>query len=231
MGVGLRRRSVCDLSEERQRVERLFAIEEEARASGFDVIAGVDEVGRGCLAGPVYAAAVVFPRPVRLSGLDDSKAVLPEVRDALAPRIRAEAMGVGIGAATAAEIDAVGIVGATLLAMRRALENLKASGCEPRLVLFDAVHLPGLGAEQRAYIRGDARVACIAAASVVAKTARDRFMEELDAAFPCYGFASHRGYATPEHLTALRRHGPSPAHRLTFDRVLARRRAGSARAA
>jgi len=212
-------------------VERLFAIEEEARASGFDVVAGVDEVGRGCLAGPVYAAAVVFPRPVALPGLDDSKVVLPEVRDRLDPRIRASALGVGLGAATAAEIDAVGIVEATLLAMRRALENLRAAGCRPRLVLFDAVGLPGLGAEQRSFIHGDARVACIAAASIVAKTARDRFMEELDAAFPCYGFAAHRGYATPEHLAALRRHGPSPAHRLTFDRVLARRRAGSARAA
>jgi ribonuclease HII len=231
MGVGLRRRSACDLSEERLRVKRLFAIEEEAHASGFDVIAGVDEVGRGCLAGPVYAAAVVFARPVPLPGLDDSKVVLPEVRDALTPRIRAAASGVGLGAATAAEIDAVGIAEATLLAMRRALENLTAGGCAPRLVLLDAVRLPGLGAEQRSFIRGDARVACIAAASIVAKTARDLFMEELDASFPCYGFASHRGYATPEHLAALKRHGPSPAHRLTFDRVLARRRAGTARAA
>src|SRR5260221_11873113 len=103
--------------------------------------------------------------------------------------------------------------------MRRALENLRAWFCEPGLGLFYAVHLPGLGAEQRAYIRGDARVACIAAASVVAKTARDRYMEELDTAFPYYGFASHRGYATPEHLSALRRHGPSPRHGFTFDPV------------
>jgi ribonuclease HII len=231
MGVGLKRRLACDLSEERFRVERLFAIEEEARASGFDVVAGVDEVGRGCLAGPVYAAAVVFPHPAALSGLDDSKVVLPEVREALAPRIRAAADGVGIGAATAAEIDAVGIVEATLLAMRRALENLKATGCVPRLVLFDAVHLPGLAADQRSFIRGDARVACIAAASIVAKTARDRFMEDLHLSFPYYGFASHRGYATPEHIAALRRHGPSPVHRLTFDHVLVRRRAGNAQAA
>lgn len=190
----------------------------------------MDEVGRGCLAGPVYAAAVAFPGPALLPGLDDSKVLLPEVRAALVPRIRAAASGAGLGAATAAEIDAVGIVEATLLAMRRALENLGAAGCWPRLVLFDAVGLPGLGADQRSYIHGDARVACIAAASIVAKTARDGFMEELDTLFPCYGFASHRGYATPEHLIALRRHGPSPAHRLTFDRVLVRR-AGSARAA
>ncbi|MGA7991183.1 MAG: ribonuclease HII, partial [Thermoanaerobaculia bacterium] len=131
----------------------------------------------------------------------------------------------------AAEIDAIGIVDATLLAMRRALENLARAGAIPTLVLFDAVHMPGLDVPQRAYIRGDARVAAIAAASIVAKAARDARMNELDVVFPCYGFASHRGYATPEHCAALRRHGPSPEHRLTFDRVLVRRRAVTPRAA
>ena len=165
-----------------------------------------------------------------LLGLDDSKALLPEVREDLTGRIRAVAVGVGIGAATAAEIDALGIVDASLLAMRRALENLARAGALPTLVLFDAVHLPGLGVPQRAYIRGDGRVGAIAAASIVAKTARDARMGELDVVFPPYGFASHRGYATPEHIAALRRHGPSPEHRLTFDRVLVRRRAGAPRA-
>jgi ribonuclease HII len=115
--------------------------------------------------------------------------------------------------------------------MRRALENLARMGVVPTLVLFDAVRLPGLDVPQRSYIRGDGRVGAIAAASIVAKTARDARMGELDGVFPFYGFASHRGYATPEHLAALRRHGPSPEHRLTFDRVLVRRRAGASRAA
>jgi ribonuclease HII len=230
MGPGAGR-NACDLGSERKRVSGLFRIEEEARAEGYRIVAGVDEVGRGCLAGPVYAGAVAFHGPELLLGLDDSKALLPEVREDLDVRIRAAAVGVAIGAATAAEIDALGIVDATLLAMRRALENLMRAGAVPTLVLFDAVRLPGLGVPQRAYIRGDARVGAIAAASIVAKTARDARMGELDFTFPYYGFASHRGYATPEHLAALKRHGPSPEHRLTFDRVLVRRRAGAPRAA
>ena len=222
-------RNACDLARERERVERLFAIEEEARAEGHLLIAGVDEVGRGCLAGPVYAGAVAFDRRVTLPGLDDSKALLPEVRRALASRIREAARGAQVGAATAAEIDAIGIVAATLLAMRRALELLRGAGLAPSLVLVDAVRVPGIEVAQRAYIRGDGRVAAIAAASIVAKVARDARMEELEKRFPVYGFGSHRGYATPEHISALRRHGPSPEHRLTFDRVLVRR--GASRAA
>ncbi|HSB35990.1 MAG TPA: ribonuclease HII [Thermoanaerobaculia bacterium] len=215
-----RRPSACDLSGERVRVRRLFDIEVAARAEGFRVVAGVDEVGRGCLAGPVYAGAVVFGGGTEMAGLDDSKVLDPQVRTDLAGRIRRRALGVGVGAATAAEIDALGIAPATLLAMRRALGSLSESGTAPDLVLFDAVTLPGLDVPQRAFVRGDARVACIAAASVVAKDARDRAMDELDRALPYYGFGSHRGYGTPEHLGALRRHGPSPEHRLTFDRVL-----------
>jgi ribonuclease HII len=230
MGPGARR-NACDLESERERVLALFGIEIEARAQGHRLVAGVDEVGRGCLAGPVYAGAVLFEGPVPLAGLDDSKALLPEVREDLAARIRRAAAGVAVGASTAAEIDALGIVDATLLAMRRALENAARAGAIPTLVLFDAVHMPGLDVPQRAYVRGDARVAAIAAASIVAKAARDARMDELDAVFPCYGFASHRGYATPEHIAALQRHGPSPEHRLTFDRVLVRRRAVTPRAA
>ncbi|MFI5180266.1 MAG: ribonuclease HII [Thermoanaerobaculia bacterium] len=210
----------CDLPAERERLKRLFAIEEASRLEGRKCVAGVDEVGRGCLAGPVYAAAAVFAGFEPLSGLDDSKALVPEVREDLAVRIRARALGVGLGEASAAEIDAIGIAPATLLAMRRALEMLEKGGLFPDLVLFDAVTLPGLDAAQQAFIRGDARVACIAAASVVAKTERDRRMEALDAEWPFYGFSSHRGYGTAAHLAALRRHGPSPEHRLTFDGVL-----------
>jgi ribonuclease HII len=206
----------------------LFAIEDEARAGGHLLIAGVDEVGRGCLAGPVYAGAVVFDRRVALPGLDDSKALLPEVRESLASRIREVARGAKVGAATAAEVDAIGIVAATLLAMRRALDLLRGAGLLPSLVLVDAVRVPGLEIAQRAYVRGDRRVAVIAAASIVAKVARDARMDELERRFPVYGFGSHRGYGTPEHLSALRRHGPCPEHRLTFDRVVVRRGAPKA---
>jgi ribonuclease HII len=221
-------RSACDLATERERLAGLFAIEDEARAGGHLLIAGVDEVGRGCLAGPVYAGAVVFDRRVALPGLDDSKALLPEVRESLASRIREVARAAKVGAATAAEVDAIGIVAATLLAMRRALDLLRGAGLLPSLVLVDAVRVPGLEIAQRAYVRGDGRVAAIAAASIVAKVARDARMDELDGRFPVYGFGSHRGYGTPEHLSALRRHGPCPEHRLTFDRVVVRRGAPKA---
>jgi ribonuclease HII len=221
-------RSACDLATERERLAGLFAIEDEARAGGHLLIAGVDEVGRGCLAGPVYAGAVVFDRRVALPGLDDSKALLPEVRESLASRIREVARGAEVGAATAAEVDAIGIVAATFLAMRRALDLLRGVGLFPSLVLVDAVRVPGLEIAQRAYVRGDGRVAAIAAASIVAKVARDARMDELERRFPIYGFGSHRGYGTPEHLSALRRHGPCPEHRLTFDRVVVRRGAPKA---
>jgi ribonuclease HII len=221
-------RSACDLATERERLAGLFAIEDEARAGGHLLIAGVDEVGRGCLAGPVYAGAVVFDRRVALPGLDDSKALLPEVRESLASRIREVARGAEVGAATAAEVDAIGIVAATLLAMRRALDFLRGAGLLPSLVLVDAVRVPGLEIAQRAYVRGDRRVAVIAAASIVAKVARDARMDELERRFPVYGFGSHRGYGTPEHLSALRRYGPCPEHRLTFDRVVVRRGAPKA---
>jgi ribonuclease HII len=183
-------------------------------------VAGVDEVGRGCLAGPVYAGAAVLSPDRPILGLDDSKVLVREVREDLAARILRSATGVGLGAATPAEIDALGIVEATFLAMRRAIAALTASGVVPDLILFDAVHVPGLTTSQRAFIRGDSRVACIAAASIVAKTERDRQMERIHTQYPHYGFGSHKGYATPEHLSALMRHGPSPVHRLTFDRVL-----------
>lgn len=210
----------CDLSSERRRVLRLFSVEDEARVDGFCVVAGVDEVGRGCLAGPVYAGAVALDGTDPIPGLDDSKALCWEVREDLAARIRRRARGAAVGAASASEIDTLGIVPATLLAMRRALEGLRAGGVAPDLVLFDAVTVPGLDVPQRAFVRGDARVACIAAASIVAKDARDRAMERLDRDWPFYGFAQHRGYGTSAHLGALRRHGPSPQHRLTFEGVL-----------
>ncbi len=217
--------AACRLADERARLVRLLEEEERARAEGYRVIAGVDEVGRGCLAGSVYAGAVVLGPGFLIPGLDDSKALEPEVREAVDRTIRRSGAGVGLGAATSAEIDALGIAVATELAMRRALAALARAGFPADLVLVDAVRIPGLGIEQRAFVKGDARVAAIAAASVVAKTARDREMESWHARYPYYGFSSNRGYGTPDHLRALLRHGPSPIHRLTFDRVLPSRRA------
>lgn len=233
VGRGVRRTSgvrpvsrslACSLADERARVGRLLEEEDRARADGYRVIAGVDEVGRGCLAGPVYAGAAVLPCGHVIAGLDDSKALEPEVREALTRSLRRSGAGLGLGAATSAEIDALGIAVATELAMRRALAALARSGFAPDLVLVDAVRIPGLSVEQRAFVKGDARVAAIAAASIVAKTARDHEMECWDDRYPYYGFASNRGYGTPDHLRALERHGPSPIHRLSFDRVLPSRR-------
>ena len=180
----------------------------------------MDEVGRGCLAGPVYAGAVVLDPRAEVLGLDDSKRLLPGVRQALDRRIRAHAVGIAVGLASPAEIDALGIARATELAMRRAVDGLRLAGVEPDLLLLDAVHLPGVAIEQRSFVRGDQRVAAIAAASIVAKVARDRFMDVLHRLMPYYGFDGNRGYGTAFHLAALRRHGASPVHRLTFDRVL-----------
>jgi ribonuclease HII len=205
---------------ERERVAALRSLEDAARAEGARGVAGVDEAGRGALAGPVYAAAVVLPPGAEIPGLDDSKVLSAEVREALAPRIRAVATACGVGSASAAEIDVLGIAPATFLAMRRALAALEADGGWPDLVLVDGFAIPGLPMTQRAIVRGDATVACIAAASVLAKTARDRVLRALDRERPWYGFASHKGYGSAAHLAALGRHGPSPDHRLSFAGVL-----------
>ena len=215
------------LPRERERVSALLAAEEAARAGGACVVAGVDEAGRGALAGPVFAAAVSFTPGAIVLGLDDSKVLAPEVREELAPRIRRVAAAWGVGSATAAEIDVLGIAPATFLAMRRALDGLAASGAQPDFVLVDGFPIPSLPVRQRAVVRGDATVACIAAASILAKTSRDAVLRELDAACPWYGFAAHKGYGSAAHLAALRRHGPSPDHRLSFAGVLSSGRTAS----
>ena len=221
----------ASLERERTRVAALLAAEDAARAGGARLVAGVDEAGRGALAGPVFAAAVAFSPGVLVLGLDDSKVLAPEVREELAPRIRRVAAAWGVGSATAAEIDLLGIVPATFLAMRRALDGLAASGARPDFVLVDGFPIPSLPVPQKAVVRGDATVACIAAASILAKTSRDAVLRGLDAASPWYGFASHKGYGSAAHLAALRRHGPSPDHRLSFAGVLSSGRTASTVAA
>ncbi|MDO8944809.1 MAG: ribonuclease HII [Desulfobacterales bacterium] len=186
--------------------------EEEVRRMGYLRIAGVDEVGRGCLFGPVYAAAVILDpaRPVR--GLADSKTLVEERREELARQIRASAIACAVGFATADEIDRINIRQASRLAMLRAVEAIQPA-CDYLLVDALTIDFP---VPQQALIKGDSRVRSIAAASIVAKVERDRVMAELDAQYPGYGMARHKGYPTPEHKEALRRLGPTPLHRRSF---------------
>lgn len=182
--------------------------------------AGVDEAGRGPLAGPVVAAAVVFPPDGCPEGLADSKTLAPARRAELAERIRERALGWALGQASPAEIDRLNVLEATLLAMRRALAGLAAAGVVPALALIDGNRRPpGLPFPARAVVRGDASVAEISAASILAKVYRDREMARLGRRWPQYGFAAHKGYPTPAHLERVRRFGPSPVHRLTFGPV------------
>jgi ribonuclease HII len=199
------------------RLSRLEILERELRRRGYEKLAGVDEAGRGSLAGPVVAAAVLVPRGWVLPGLDDSKQVDAETRARLETEIRRRAVAVGTGVVPAAEIDAHDILRASLRAMRLALEALPVA---PEAVLVDAVRVPGVRLPQLPVVHGDALCASIAAASIVAKVLRDRLLEDLSRAHPVYGFDQHKGYGTPEHWEALRRFGPCPEHRLTYRGVV-----------
>jgi len=177
------------------------------------LIAGVDEAGRGPLAGPVVAAAVILDPRRPVAGLRDSKLLSASARDRLAIEIRAHALAWAVAQSDVAEIDALNILQATLLAMRRAVEALALAPAE---VLIDGNHCPALAMSARAVVKGDRTVPAISAASILAKTARDALLVELDAHYPGYGFARHKGYGTPSHLAALARYGPCPAHRRSF---------------
>jgi len=208
----LKRRYERD-SAERTRLDAMLNFERVLWRAGVQHVAGVDEVGMGPLAGPVIAAAVVFPPHTELAGIDDSKRLdLAERLDA-ERRIRAVATAIGIGVAEVAEIDSVNIYQAGLLAMRRALEALPI---RPQHVLVDARSIPGVDTPQNCFNKGDGIDFSIAAASIVAKTHRDRLMDELGTQFPLYGFERHKGYSTPEHQAAIRTHGPCAIHRKSF---------------
>lgn len=199
--------------EERTRLDAMRHFELVLWKSGVQDIAGVDEVGIGPLAGPVVAAAVVFPPGTDIAGVDDSKRLDPSARTALDQVIRAKASGFAIGIASVAEIDRLNIYHAGLLAMRRAVEALPQ---RPQHVLVDARTIPGVDVPQNTFNKGDGINFSIAASSIVAKVERDRMMEGLDREYPGYGFAAHKGYGTPEHREALLRLGPSPIHRMSF---------------
>ncbi len=190
--------------------------ERAARLCGYRRIAGIDEAGRGPLAGPVVAVAVVLPVRCRLSGIDDSKQLSEGERARLYAAILEHAVGMGIGSADVGEIDRLNILEATKLAMRRAIDQLAPS---PDYLLIDAVTLPGIGIPQRPIIKGDSLSLSIAAASIIAKVTRDRLMAEYHDMFPEYDFLSHKGYGTKEHLQRLARHGPCSIHRRTFTPV------------
>jgi ribonuclease HII len=199
---------------ENQRLQKLLQFETDLWEEGFRLIAGVDEAGMAPLAGPVVAAAVILPLHYKLPGLDDSKKIPDErKRQALALQIKSDAVCWAVGRAEVQEIDRINIYQSGLLAMHRAVSGLST---QPDFVLVDARTIPRCACPQRGIVHGDALSASIAAASILAKTTRDDHMKEMDRIYTGYGFASHKGYPTPEHLRVLKERGPLPIHRRTF---------------
>jgi ribonuclease HII len=194
----------------------LLLFEEQARKSGYRAIVGIDEAGRGPLAGPVVAAAVILPEGFALSGLTDSKKLSAKQREAFYPEIRRSARAVGVGVASAAEIDRINILQATLLAMQRAVSRLPVAA---DYLLIDGITPLPVIIPQRTLKKGDSRSLSIAAASVIAKVVRDRIMLAVDRQFPGYGFAVHKGYGTALHRQAIAEKGPVKPHRSSFGGV------------
>jgi len=194
----------------------MLAFEKQAVQSGYKVIAGVDEAGRGPLAGPVVSAAVVLPENFDVSGINDSKTLSEKRRQALFPVIKNQAIAFGIGMADHGEIDRINILQASLLSMKRAVENLKVT---PDYLLIDGKFAIDSTIDQRPLIKGDGLSLSIAAASILAKVTRDRIMADLDRQYPGYGFSRHKGYPTKAHKAAILAHGPCPVHRKSFKGV------------
>jgi len=196
--------------------EEMLTLEKKLRAGGIKTIAGVDEAGRGPLAGPVVAASVILPENPGLLGLDDSKKMTPKKREEMFERITKTAVTWGIGMSDNDEIDEIGILEATMRAMRQAVKNMKKI---PDIVIIDGNKTPGLNCRERAVVNGDAISLSIAAASVIAKVTRDRIMIEMDSMFPGYGFSRHKGYGARMHAEAIRKLGPCDIHRFSFKLV------------
>lgn len=195
------------------RIQELLREEKKLWGQGYLLVAGIDEAGRGPLAGPVVAAACILPARFALPGLNDSKKLTESRRGKLFQQIQSQALDYAIASAEPAEIDALNILQATKLAMKRAVEGLKT---RPQHLLIDAVELPALNLPQISIINGDGLSASIAAASILAKVTRDRLMSELHNIYPEYGFAKNKGYGTAEHIKALQNRGPCPIHRRSF---------------
>ena len=190
-----------------------YSIENEYREKGFDIICGVDEAGRGPLAGPVYAAAVILPSDCVIEGLNDSKKLTEKKREALFDEIKEKALAYGIASADEKEIDEINILNATFLAMKRAINSLSV---KPDLALIDGNQKPHTDIEEVTVIKGDAKSTSIAAASVLAKVSRDRFMLEMAEKYPQYEFARHKGYGTKLHYEKIAQYGVCNIHRRTF---------------
>ena len=201
---------------EKERLRSLYDFERQAWAERLELVAGVDEAGRGPLAGPVSVAAVILPHELELPHLNDSKKLSPERREELFAEIQAKAIAVSSVLVDARTIDRVNIYQATLNGMYEAIFGLQP---EPQQVLVDAMPLAALPMPSRSIIKGDAKSASIAAASIIAKVTRDRLMDEYDKEYPQYGFASHKGYGTAQHIEALKKYGPCPIHRMSFEPI------------
>lgn len=213
--IGSAEKKLAALEKEKQRIEKLRVYEEKYRE--YDFICGIDEVGRGPLAGPVVAGAVILPRDCRILYINDSKQLTEKKREELYDVIMEKAVSCGLGYASPERIDEINILQATYEAMREALGKLVP---QPDILLNDAVTIPKVDIRQVPIIKGDAKSITIGAASIIAKVTRDRLMVEYDKVFPEYGFAANKGYGSAAHIEALKKHGPAPIHRKSFIRNL-----------
>ena len=202
-----------------EKYEALYAYEREYHAKGYSVIAGIDEAGRGPLAGPVVAGCCILDPEVKILGLDDSKKLSEKKREALFAEIKEKALAWSVCEVSPEVIDQINILEATKRAMRTCVEEISKS-LRPDLLLIDAVNLSGTGVDVVPIIKGDANSNSIAAASILAKVTRDHIMIELDEVYPGYGFAKHKGYGTKDHYAAIREHGMTPVHRRSFLKVI-----------
>ena len=201
------------MAEELERLKKMHEFED--KYSEYEYIAGIDEAGRGPLAGPVVAASVILPKDCEILYLNDSKQLSAKRRDELFDEIKQKAIAYGIGIVSHLRIDDINILQATYEAMREAIGRMSEKQ-NPDLLLVDAVHIPDVDIKQVGIVKGDAKSVSIAAASILAKVTRDRFMVEMDKLYPEYGFASHKGYGSKSHIEAIKKYGASPIHRQTF---------------
>lgn len=201
------------MAEELERLKKMHEFED--KYSEYEYIAGIDEAGRGPLAGPVVAASVILPKDCEILYLNDSKQLSAKRRDELFDEIKQKAIAYGIGIVSQGRIDDINILQATYEAMREAIGQMSEKQ-NPDLILVDAVHIPDVDIKQVGIVKGDAKSVSIAAASILAKVTRDRFMVEMDKLYPEYGFASHKGYGSKSHIEAIKKYGASPIHRQTF---------------
>lgn len=190
-----------------------YEYEHQLKENGYELICGIDEAGRGPLAGPVFAAAVILPEGLEDLGINDSKKLSEKKRDLLFEQIKENAVAYSIASASEKEIDEINILNATFLAMKRAVEGLSV---KPEIALVDGNRKPGTGIEELTIVKGDAKSISIAAASILAKVSRDRYLTELDRQYPQYQFAKHKGYPTKLHYEMIKQYGVSPVHRLSF---------------